>query len=46
MAQHVDDGTKLMQGLGGQMNKLNKQDSFHDIVFVLRYKYVPAHKKA
>jgi len=32
MTQMMDHGMKLVQGLGGQMNKLNKQNSFHDIV--------------
>jgi hypothetical protein len=34
-----------MNGLSSQMDKLYKQNRFHDIVFVLQYKYVPAHKK-
>jgi len=32
MTQCVDHGMKLMKGFGGQMNKLYKQNSFHDIV--------------
>jgi len=28
----VDHGTKVMQGFSCQMNKLDKQNSFHDIV--------------
>jgi len=32
MTQSVNHGTKVMQGFGGQMNKLDKQNSFHDIV--------------
>lgn len=45
MTQCVDHGVKLVNGLCGQMNKLDKQNSFHDIV-CLRHKYVRAHKKA
>ena len=41
----MDDGMQLMNGLSSQVNELYKQDRFHGIVFVLRYKYVPAHKK-
>ena len=32
MTQCVDHGMELMQGLSCQMNKLDKQNSFHDIV--------------
>jgi hypothetical protein len=45
VAQCVDHCTKVMEGLGGEVDELYKQNSFHDM-FVLRYKYVPAHKKA
>jgi len=45
MAQCVDYGTKLMQGLGGQMNKLNKQNSFHDIVCFCDTNMSPPTKK-
>ena len=46
MAECMDDGMQLVKSFTGQMDKLYKQNSFHDIVFVLRYKYVSAHKKA
>ena len=45
MAQCMDDGVQLMNGLSSQMNKLYKQNCFHDIVFILQHKYAPAHKK-
>ena len=41
----MNDGMQVVKGFTGQVNKLYKQNSFHDIVFVLQYKYAPAHKK-
>ena len=42
----MNNSLQVLNGFGSNMNKMDDKNRFHDIVFVLRYKYVPVHKKA
>ena len=45
VTQCVDHGMKLMQGLSGKVNELDKQNSFHDIVLFCDTNMSPPTKK-
>jgi hypothetical protein len=45
MPEVMDEGMQVLYSIGSYMKQVDKKHCFHDVVFVLRHKYVPAHKK-
>jgi hypothetical protein len=45
MPEVMDDGMHVLNNISSSVDQVDKKHCFHDVVFVLRHKYVPAHKK-